>query len=125
MALQTCLIRPQFRETNEPGVERVFGHVVGDAAIVSIRLIDKLLEVRQNLFHPLWREAQDAKDGDCRIHFSLSVPPQALSLSCHPPSAQRVSAVSTAKITTPVTEISTRAANMRGMLSWYPDCKIW
>jgi NitT/TauT family transport system permease protein len=41
------------------------------------------------------------------------------------PSARWVSQAMAANRATPVSEISSSAANMRGMLSWKPACRIW
>ena len=48
-----------------------------------------------------------------------------ISLACHEPRAARVSQAIDANRATPVSEMSSSAANMRGMLSWKPDCMIW
>src|SRR5439155_20410274 len=48
-----------------------------------------------------------------------------VSLACQGPSTRRVSQAIAANSATPVNEISSNAANMRGMLSWKPACRIW
>jgi hypothetical protein len=49
---------------------------------------------------------------------ALSYPSGASALSCQWRNSRWLSSVSSRKITMPVAEISARAANMRGILSW-------
>lgn len=58
------LVRPQFREADEPRVERVDGGVVGDAAVAQARGFDERLEMRQHLGDALGREAESSENGD-------------------------------------------------------------
>jgi hypothetical protein len=55
---------PKFRESDEAGIKRIFSYIVGDASVMLVRGLDKGLQVRQDLWHLVWREAKDSKYGD-------------------------------------------------------------
>lgn len=70
MALQARSIRPKLGEPDDARVERVFRHVVGNAAVVPVGRVHQRFQVRPNVRQPLGREPQDANHGDCGLQGS-------------------------------------------------------
>jgi len=62
MPLQAFHVGPELREMNEPGIEWVFRHILGNAAVVLVRCIDQLLEMRKKVIQALRREAHRSEN---------------------------------------------------------------
>jgi hypothetical protein len=58
------MVRPKFRESDQAWIERIFRHVIGDAAVVLVCCIDQGFEMRKHLLNPVGRKAKDSEYGD-------------------------------------------------------------
>ena len=71
MAVETFLVRPQFREADEARIKWIFCYIVGDASIISVGLFHELLEMWESLHYALWREAQYSENRNCWVHLAF------------------------------------------------------
>lgn len=71
MAVETFLVRPQFREANEARIKWIFCYIVCDASIISVSLFHELLEMWESLPDAFWREAQYSENRNCGVHLAF------------------------------------------------------
>jgi hypothetical protein len=64
MAIQAGLIRPDFREAQQAGIEHVLPDIISDAAVMRVGLADQSLDVRQQSVDIFQRKSHASDDGD-------------------------------------------------------------
>lgn len=65
---ESFAVRPQFRETNQAGMERIFRRIVSDASIGPVCGCYQRFQVRPDFRYTLGRKSERAKNCDGWIH---------------------------------------------------------